>query len=76
MIFGVEPTAYYWYPLYQHLREIGHTVCLLNPISVSNNRKTLSEDQSKTDPKDAYAIYDLMTQGKFFFTAPASKKQF
>jgi len=76
VLIGLEPTSVYWYPLFEYLKNQKWTVCLVDPVSVYNNRKTMKKDRGKTDPKCAYAIYDLMSQRKFFFPVSASKKQF
>jgi transposase len=34
--------------------------------AVRNNRKTMQDGTSKTDEKDAYSVFDLLRQGKFF----------
>jgi len=66
ILVGMEPSGLYWYGLYERLKKCGFSVCLANCMAVKNNRKTMHDGSSKTDPKDAYSIYDLLTQGKFF----------
>jgi transposase len=66
VLIAMEPSGIYWQALYEHLRACGYSVCLVNTQAVANNRKTFQSGQSKTDPKDAYAVYDLLQQGKFF----------
>lgn len=76
ILLGVEPTSFYWYPLYEFLKSKNLAVCLLDPASVFHNRKTLKKDSGKSDKKDAYAIYDLINQKKFFFTVNTTKEGF
>jgi transposase len=76
ILLGVEPTSFYWYPLHEYLKSNELTLCLLDPISVYHNRKTMKRDSGKSDIKDAYAIFDLMNQKKFFFTANRTKRAF
>lgn len=66
VLIGMEPSGLYWYGLYERLKKCGFSVCLANCMAVKNNRKTMHDGSSKTDPKDAHSIYDLLTQGKFF----------
>lgn len=66
VLIGMEPSGLYWYGLYERLKKCGFGVCLVNCMAVKNNRKTMPDGSSKTDPKDAYSVYDLMIQGKFF----------
>lgn len=68
VLIGMEPTSIYWCALYEYLKSKDLIVCLLDPISVFHNRKTLKRDNGKSDLKDAYAIFDLMSQKKFYFT--------
>jgi transposase len=65
VLIGMEPSGIYWYALYERLKSCGYGVCLVNCQAVSNNRKTMSDGRDKTDEKDAYSIFDLLTQGKF-----------
>jgi transposase len=76
ILLGVEPTSYYWYPLAEFLKSKGYAVCLLDPVSVYHNRKTIKKDSGKSDKKDAYAIFDLINQKKFFFTVNTTKEGF
>ena len=76
ILLGVEPTSFYWYPIFEFLKSKGYTVCLLDPVSVYHNRKTLKKDSGKSDKKDAYSIFDLINQKKFFFTVNTTKKSF
>jgi len=66
VLVAMEPSGIYWYGLYHRLRRCGYPVCLVDTKAVSNNRKTMPDGHSKTDPKDARCIHDLLLQGKFF----------
>lgn len=66
VLIAMEPSGLYWYALYNRLRRCGYGVCLVNCQAVKNNRKTMADGASKTDKKDAYSIFDLLQQGKFF----------
>jgi len=65
VLIAMEPSGIYWYALYEPLKNCGYGVCLVNCQAVSNNRKTLPAGVNKTDEKDAYSIFDLLSQGKF-----------
>lgn len=66
VVLGMEPSGTYWKPLFAQLRLRGYRVVSVDAKAVKHNRKTLSGNGSKTDKKDAYCIYDLLRQGKFF----------
>ena len=66
VVIGMEPSGVYWKPLFAQLRLRGYQVVSVDAKAVKHNRKTLSGNGSKTDRKDAYCIYDLLRQGKFF----------
>lgn len=66
VLIGMEPSGLYWYGLYERLRSCGFGVCLVHCLAVKNNRKTMQDGVSKTDRKDAYSVFDLLQQAKFF----------
>lgn len=66
VLVAMEPSGLYWYALYERLKLCGFNVCLVNCLAVKNNRRTMPDGLSKTDPKDARSIFDLLSQGKFF----------
>jgi transposase len=66
LLIAMEPSGIYWQGLYERLRSCGYDVCLVSCQAVRNNRKTMPETTSKTDEKDAYSVFDLLRQGKFF----------
>jgi len=66
VLVAMEPSGLYWYALYNRLKSCGYGVCLVNCRAVKNNRRTMQDGASKTDKKDAYSIFDLLQQGKFF----------
>jgi transposase len=66
VLIAMEPSGIYWQALYDRLQRCGYGVCLVHCQAVQNNRKTMQEGTSKTDEKDAYSLFDLLRQGKFF----------
>lgn len=76
VLLGMEPTSVYWCCLNEYLKSKNRNTCLLDPISVFHNRKTLKKDNGKSDKKDAYAIFDLMSQQKFYFPTDNSLQSF
>jgi len=66
VLLAMEPSGIYWQALYDRLQGCGYGVCLVHCQAVRNNRKTMQEGTSKTDEKDAYSVFDLLRQGKFF----------
>jgi transposase len=66
VLIAMAPSGISWQALYDRLKGGGYGVCLVHCQAVRNNRKTMQEGTSKTDEKDAYSIFDLLRQGKFF----------
>jgi transposase len=66
LLIAMEPSGIYWQALYERLNSCGYGVCLVHCQAVCNNRKTRQDGTSKTDEKDAYSVFDLLRQGKFF----------
>lgn len=66
VLIAMEPSGIYWLALYERLTGWGYEVCLVNCQAVCHNRKTMQEGTSKPDAKDAYSVFDLLQQGKFF----------
>jgi len=66
LLIAMEPSGIYWQALYERLHGCGYEVCLVHCQAVRNNRKTMQEGTSKTDDTDAYSVFDLLRQGKFF----------
>lgn len=74
VIIGMEPTSNYWKPLHFYLIKNGYDVVLVETVAVHHNRKTMPKNRGKTDKKDAFAIYDLMRQGKILLSEQISEK--
>jgi transposase len=66
VLMAMEPSGISWLALYERLTGCGYEVCVVNCQAVCHNRKTMQEGTSKTDAKDAYRVFDLLQQGKFF----------
>lgn len=68
IIIGVEPTGNYHKPLCEYLKNRDYFVVYVSSVAAKNNRKTISAGRwGKNDPRDAYNIADLMSQGKILF---------
>jgi len=66
VLFGMEPSGYYWVHLYEFLDLRGKRAVTVSPLAVNRNRETIDVSKDKSDPKDAYNIADLIYQGKFY----------
>lgn len=67
-IVAVEPTGNYHKVLCQYLKEYGCQVVYVSSVAIKNNRRTIDSGRwGKNDPKDAYNIVDLLSQGKILF---------
>lgn len=65
IVFGIEPTGHYWFPLAAFLQEQGITVVVVNPHHVSKTKELEDNSPTKSDYKDAKVIADLIRSGKY-----------
>lgn len=65
IVFGIEPTGHYWFPLAAFLREQGIQVVVVNPLHVNKTKELEDNSQTKSDYKDAKVIADLIRNGKY-----------
>ncbi len=66
IVIGMEPSGAYWKALYEQLQALGYRVVLVHAKAVKHNRETHGDNPSKTDRKDAFCVWDLLRQGKYF----------
>lgn len=62
---GLEPTNYYWKQVGYDLEQHALPFRLVNALTVKRHREGDQLDRSKTDPRDAFTIADLLRTGKF-----------
>jgi transposase len=67
IVCAVEPTGTYHQALATFLEQQGATVVFVNNHVAHLNRRTLDGTWSKSDPKDAHNLCDLLEQGKVLF---------
>lgn len=65
VIFGIEPTGHYWFPLAEFLQHEGIQVVVVNPHHVNKTKELEDNSQTKNDYKDAKVIADLVRNGKY-----------
>lgn len=65
VVFGIEPTGHYWFPLAAFLKEHDIKVVLVNPHHVNKTKDIEDNSQTKSDYKDAKVIADLIRNGKY-----------
>lgn len=65
IVFGIEPTGHYWFPLAAFLKEQGIQIVLVNPHHVNKTKDIEDNSQTKSDYKDAKVIADLIRNGKY-----------
>ncbi|MDF2684797.1 MAG: family transposase [Brevibacillus sp.] len=65
MVFGIEPTGHYWFPLAAFLQAQGIHVVVVNPHHVNKTKELEDNSQTKSDYKDAKVIADLVRNGKY-----------
>lgn len=67
IIFAMEPTGNYHKPIASYILNKGFNVVGVSSVAAKENRKSLDGRWKKNDPRDAYNITDLLSQGKIFF---------
>ncbi|MEI7028396.1 IS110 family transposase [Paenibacillus sp. y28] len=65
IVFGIEPTGHYWFPLAAFLKEQDIQVVVVNPHHVNKTKELEDNSQTKSDYKDAKVIADLVRNGKY-----------
>jgi transposase len=75
VIIGMEPTGHYWWNLANWLANKGLNVVLVNPATTKRNKENRDNSPSKSDPKDALVIADVVCRGYYYdYTRQASSK--
>ncbi|WP_369405541.1 IS110 family transposase [Aneurinibacillus tyrosinisolvens] len=65
LIIGMEPTGHYWFNLANWLLDKGINVVLVNPATTKRNKENRDHSPSKSDPKDALVIADVVSRGYY-----------
>jgi transposase len=65
IIFGIEPTGHYWFPLAAYLQNEGIKLVLINPHHVNKSKELEDNTQIKSDYKDAKVIANLVRNGNY-----------
>lgn len=65
IVFGIEPTGHYWFPLAAFLEDQGIKIVVVNPHHVNKSKELEDNSQTKSDYKDAKVIADLIRNGKY-----------
>ncbi len=65
IVFGIEPTGHYWFPLAAFLQDQGIKIVLVNPHHVNKSKELEDNMQTKSDYKDAKVIANLIRNGKY-----------
>ncbi len=66
VILGMEPTGHYWWNLANWLTNKGMNVVLVNPATTKRNKENRDNCPSKSDPKDALVIADVVCRGYYY----------
>lgn len=65
ILFGIEPTGHYWFPLAAYLQNEGIKLVLVNPHHVNKSKELEDNTQIKSDYKDAKVIANLVRNGNY-----------
>lgn len=65
VIFGMEPTGHYWFPIGWFLHQQKIKVVLVNPYHVKKSKELDDNSPTKNDIKDARTIAQLVKDGRY-----------
>ncbi|WP_017688399.1 IS110 family transposase, partial [Paenibacillus sp. PAMC 26794] len=65
IVFGIEPTGHYWFPLAAFLEARDIEIVIVNPHHVNKSKEIEDNSPTKSDYKDAKVIADLIRNGKY-----------
>ena len=65
VVFGVEPTGHYWFPLGAFMQDLNVRFVLVNPHHVNKIKELEDNSPTKNDYKDAKVIASLVKDGKY-----------
>ena len=65
VVFGVEPTGHYWFPLGAFMQDLDVRFVLVNPHHVNKSKELEDNSPTKSDYKDAKVIANLVKDGKY-----------
>ncbi|MBD2868167.1 IS110 family RNA-guided transposase [Paenibacillus arenilitoris] len=65
ILFGIEPTGHYWFPLAAYLQDQGIQVVVVNPHHVNKTKELEDNSPTKSDYKDAKVIAKLIRDGNY-----------
>lgn len=66
VIIGMEPTGHYWFNLANWLVDKCLNVVMVNPATTKRNKENRDNCPSKSDPKDALVIADVVSRGYYY----------
>jgi transposase len=66
LIIGMEPTGHYGFNLANWLFDKGKHVVMVNPATTKRNKENRDNSPSKSDPKDALVIADVVSRGYYY----------
>jgi transposase len=65
VVVGMESTGHYWFNVANWLMDRGIEVMLVNPATTKRNKENRDNSPSKSDPKDALVIADVVSRGYY-----------
>jgi transposase len=67
IIFAIEPSSHYWFPLFYFFKKRGYNIVLVPGLFVNRSRELEDNTTRKDDPKDAHIIGELASRGKYCY---------
>lgn len=65
VVVGMEPTGVYGQPLAYFLEQMGYHVVYVSPFAVKQTKEFNDNTPTKSDPKDALVVADLVRNGRY-----------
>lgn len=65
VMFGVEPTGHYWFPMHHYLQQQDIPLVLVNPYHVKRSKELDDNSPTKNDTKDARVVGKLVLEGRY-----------
>jgi len=65
VLIAFEPTGHYWLNINKYFNDVGRETVLMPTYTVKQEKEVYDQNPTKCDPKDAYLIAKLTTEGKY-----------
>jgi len=67
VVFAIEASINFWQKLCFFLSQRGYSVLMISPMTTKHERRRISRNFSRTDPRDALLVANAARQGYYHF---------